>query len=109
MKKEEIGYKCAGIINSKDISGYAPYFGAITTSSYQINHWGTPTEVGHTIFDDRIEFVYTQEKLYIGIEISESRRVFKIIYSCKDGHWHKSERIYGKIIAPQEEQFEFDD
>lgn len=31
----------------------------------------------------------------------------KIIYSCIDGKWNKSEPIYGKIIPTQDEYFEF--
>jgi hypothetical protein len=36
-------------------------------------------------------------------------RVFKIVYSCVDGKWHKSEPIFGKIIPSQSEYFEFED
>ena len=33
--------------------------------------------------------------------------VFKIVFSCIDGKWNKSDRIYGKIIPPSEESYEF--
>jgi hypothetical protein len=36
-------------------------------------------------------------------------RVFKIVYSCVDGKWNKSEKIYGKIIPSQKEYYEFED
>ena len=35
-------------------------------------------------------------------------RIFKIIYSCVDGKWNKSERIYGEIVPAQEEYYNFD-
>ena len=36
------------------------------------------------------------------------RRVFKIVYSCKEGKWNKSERIYGKILPAQNENYYFE-
>jgi hypothetical protein len=36
-------------------------------------------------------------------------RAVKIVYSCVDGKWNKSEPIYGKIIPAQDEYFEFED
>lgn len=35
------------------------------------------------------------------------RRVFKIIYSCQDGKWHKSEPIYGTINPSVKESYTF--
>lgn len=35
-------------------------------------------------------------------------RIFKIVYSCVDGKWNKSERIYGKIVPAREEYYDFD-
>jgi hypothetical protein len=35
-------------------------------------------------------------------------RIFKIVYSCVDGKWNKSEPIYGNIIPAQEEYYDFD-
>jgi len=40
---------------------------------------------------------------------SEHKKVFKVIFSCVDGKWHKSERIYGVIIPASEESYEFND
>jgi hypothetical protein len=36
------------------------------------------------------------------------KRVFKIVYSCVDGKWNKSERIYGKIVPVQKEYYDFE-
>jgi hypothetical protein len=35
-------------------------------------------------------------------------RIFKIVYSCVDGKWNKSEPIYGNIVPAQEEYYDFD-
>jgi hypothetical protein len=37
------------------------------------------------------------------------KRIYKVVFSCKDGKWHKSDEIYGKIIPAQEEYYEFED
>ena len=44
--------------------------------------------------------VYPQQPL--------EERVFKIVYSCKDGKWNKSEPNYGKIIPATDEDYDFD-
>lgn len=72
--------------------------------------WNVPTlecvyEVGETI-----EMIYKQTSQFSrtgGLPPYSDDRVFKIIYSCKDGKWNKSEPIYGKIIPSQDEYFEF--
>jgi hypothetical protein len=35
------------------------------------------------------------------------QRVFKIVFSCIDGKWNKSERIYGKVVAAKLESYSF--
>lgn len=64
-------------------------------------------EVGESIemiFKQTSMFTYT---VYPGLPPEE--RVFKIVYSCVDGKWHKSEPIFGKIIPSQSEYYEFPD
>lgn len=64
-------------------------------------------EVGETI-----EMIYTQTSQYSrtgGLPPYHDERAVKIVYSCKDGKWHKSEPIYGKIIPAQDEYYEFED
>lgn len=36
-----------------------------------------------------------------------ARRVFKIVYSCKGGKWHKSEPVYGTINPSVKESYTF--
>ncbi len=36
-------------------------------------------------------------------------RVYKIVFSCQDGKWNKSEPIYGKIIPAQNESYDFEE
>ena len=64
-------------------------------------------EVGETI-----EMIYTQTSQFSrtgGLPPLYDERAVKIIYSCVDGKWNKSEPIYGKIIPAQDEYFEFED
>lgn len=62
-------------------------------------------EVGETIEMTYIETSNIQ--LTVCPSRPAERRVFKIIYSCKDGNWNKSERIYGEIIPATEETYKF--
>lgn len=58
-----------------------------------------------------VEITYIETAMtYImyGYNDTPPRRVFKIIYSCVDGKFHKSERIYGKIIPATDEMYEFE-
>jgi hypothetical protein len=62
-------------------------------------------EVGETI-----EMIYTQTSQYYrtgGMPPYNDERVIKIVYSCIDGKWNKSEPIIGKIIPAQNEYYEF--
>ena len=77
----------------------------------QNNRWNDPElleveEVGETL-----ELIWKQTSnttlTTFGTYIDKSVRVYKIIYSCIEGKWNKSERIYGKIIPASEEHYEF--
>lgn len=62
-------------------------------------------EVGETI-----EMVYKEVSnvnylVYPSLPIPP--KVYKVVYSCKEGKWDKSEKIYGKIIPAQEESYKF--
>ena len=64
-------------------------------------------EVGETI-----EMIYTQTSQFSrtgGLPPYHDERAVKIVYSCVDGKWNKSEPIYGKIVPAQDEYFEFED
>lgn len=61
-------------------------------------------------YQDHIEMIFKETSMITSMiwpSQSPEVRVFKVIYSCVDGKWHKSDRIYGKIIPAQEESYEF--
>ena len=57
--------------------------------------------------DDCIELIYKQESYVSGNWNFSDSKIFKIVYSCNDGQWDVSERIYGKIIKATKESYEF--
>lgn len=86
-------------------ANYIDYSG--TTATF--NQWGPlefkyATEVGESI-----EMVYTQTANMCNTFSGSSaqKRAVKIIYSCIDGKWNKSEPIYGQILSPQPEKYIF--
>lgn len=61
---------------------------------------------------ESIEMIYTQTSSLSrtgGLPPYHDERAVKIVYSCVDGKWNKSEPIYGKIIPAQDEYCEFED
>ena len=82
-----------------------------STGTLTWNEWNHPVLIKTTEVGESIEMLYeeTSNIVYMGYPSPPlERRVFKIIYSCKNGKWHKSDKIYGKIIPAQEERYEFD-
>jgi len=72
------------------------------------NPWSEPIRIQINEFPDHIEMIYKQTSMIsYGWNNSPEERVFKIIFSCIDGKWNKSEPIYGKIIPKQEEYYDF--
>lgn len=75
------------------------------------NTWNTPIFIKSNEVGESIEFIYTETSM-ITYTVHPSPppevRCFKIVYSCKDGKWNKSDRIYGEIISAQDESYEFD-
>lgn len=65
-------------------------------------------EVGETIEMIYKETLNSNYSHTIYFNSLPEERVFKIVYSCVDGKWNKSERIYGEIIPAQEEYYDFD-
>lgn len=55
---------------------------------------------------DSIEFVY-KEVPAVSTTADTQARVFKIVFSCIGGKWHKSDRIYGEIIPAESERYVF--
>lgn len=76
-----------------------------------LNTWKYPIRIEVKEYFDYIEMIYKETSM-IQLAIYPLRtpeeRVFKIIFSCVGGKWHKSERIYGKIIPSQNESYIFD-
>jgi len=66
--------------------------------------WSAPERLEVNEIGDTIEMIY-KEVSAVTYTVYPSRppqeRIFKIIYSCKDGKWDKSERIYGKEIKKE--------
>ena len=99
----------SGAMTSLKFSGSS--FSLNAGSGYHISWWNPmvfkeANEVGETI-----EMIYTQTSQYSRTALPPYRdeRAVKIIYSCVDGKWNKSEPIYGKIVPAQDEYFEFED
>ncbi len=80
-----------------------------TISTSSDNLWSLPVRVAVNEFHDRIEFIYKQTyMLSTGMRWQPaSERVYKIVFSCVDGKWHKSEIIFGEIVPATEEQYTF--
>jgi len=75
-----------------------------------LNPWGYSELVKFNEYPDHIEVLYKQQRLINSWPCPvDTERVYKIIFSCKDGVWHKSDPIYGKIVPAQSEYFEFED
>lgn len=86
-------------------------FGSSGTSS-QSNMWNTPIFKEVNEVGESIEMIYIQTSSFSrtgGLPPYHDERAVKIVYSCIDGKWNKSEPIYGKIIAAQDEYYEFED
>jgi len=87
------------------------YLGMTGTTTAFFNQWNCPERVSVREVGDTIEMIYTEVSnvtLAVYPPRPPARRVFKIVYSCKDGKWNKSEKIYGEIIPSQDEEYEFE-
>lgn len=61
--------------------------------------------------ENSIELVYKQTSMFQSTTYPSKppeQRIFKIIFSCKDGVWHKSKPIFGKVVPAQEETYKFE-
>jgi len=73
--------------------------------------WSEPELVDVDEGENYLALTYTQAMVSSfysytpNIHIDNERRVYKIIYSCRGGKWHKSDKIYGKIIPPTKEAY----
>jgi len=83
-----------------------------TTGTSTFNTWNHPERIEVREVGETIEMIYKQTSsiYFTGIIPScPNERLFKIVYSCVDGKWNKSEPIFGKIIPAQGEYYEFED
>ena len=81
-----------------------------TTVSSLNTYWSIPGRVEVNEVGESIEMIYKQTSMisyaiYPGVPPQE--RVYKIVYSCVDGKWNKSEPIHGEIIPAADEYYEF--
>ena len=94
------------------ISSYGASYSNSITALTNSKTWNDPIFKEVNEVGESIEMIYTQtSSVYAkwGLPPYEDERVMKIVYSCVDGKWNKSEPIYGKIIPAQGEYYEFED
>jgi hypothetical protein len=72
-----------------------------------MNQWANPQLVQTIELQESIELVYKQDSLMSNNWGSLPSRVYKIVFSCIDGKWNKSEPIIGQIMSAQDEHYEF--
>lgn len=71
----------------------------------------TQSELMDTIvYDDRVELIYKETEMFAftanPVQYPEPK-VYKVVYSCKKGKFHESERIYGHYLKPSGEGYSF--
>lgn len=82
-----------------------------TGCSHSFGLWSNPQRIEVNEIGETIEMIYKETSQIVASYYPFPRpeeRVFKIVYSVVDGKWHKSERIYGKIIPEQAECYIFE-
>jgi hypothetical protein len=83
----------------------------VSGTSTTINSWGFPKRVDVIEKVDCIEFIYKETSM-ITLTVYPSpqpaERVFKIVFSCVDGLWNQSDKIYGDIVEKSEEYYIFE-
>jgi len=72
-----------------------------TSTTTFINQLGEATLVETNVLEDSIEMIYEETSNIISSVypiLTPEKIHFKIVFSCVDGKWNRSERIYGKKI-----------
>jgi hypothetical protein len=93
------------------ISAVQPNYIDYTSITSSASFWGYPEQLEVNEVGESIEIIYKEtSNVYRtgGLPPYNDSRIFKIVYSCVDGKWNKSEPIYGKIVPAQEEYYDFD-
>ena len=109
--KPELNAETGNISCSDELIGIATLGGPISVTSTESYCTSYTVSLYDSILIDTIvkenfiELVYKEVSIWNGLD----NRVYKIVYSCLDGKWHKSDRIYGEIIPKQviEETYKF--
>ena len=110
--KPELNAETGNISCSDELIGIAtlggPISGTISPESYYTSCTVSLYDsflIDTIVKENSIELVYKEVSIWNGLD----NRVYKIVYSCLDGKWHKSDRIYGEIILKQviEETYKF--
>ena len=70
--------------------------------------WGVPVLVDVIKGNDYVCLIYKQESSMIYCSGYRETRAIKETYSVVDGKW-KVDVVYGKVIPPQDETYEFDE
>ena len=87
--------------------------GTLNGTLTNINTWHPAQRVSVKECAESVEMIYKETSMgnYTGIYpiLPKEERVFKIVYSCINGKWNKSDRIYGNIIPAQDEEYKFED
>lgn len=86
--------------------------GTLNTGTFTYNSWNNPERIEVREVGESIEMIYKQTSSFSrtgGIPPYHDERLYKIVYSCVDGKWNKSEPIYGKIIPAKDESYQFED
>jgi hypothetical protein len=80
------------------------------TGTVAFNQWSNPERIKVIEVGESIEMIYKQTSMIYnsgGFNNRPNERIFKIVFSCVDGKWNKSEPIFGKIVPAAEETYEF--
>jgi len=106
-------YKHLGEITAEGFiySGDVDVSSSGTVTQSNLNTWSTPDRIGVIENGDSIEMIYKEiSTVFYTVYPSPppEERVFKIVFSCVDGKFNKSEPIYGEIEQATEETYIFE-
>lgn len=105
-----INFPNTGSTGSIHTNGTSTSIHTTGTGTSHLETWSYPERVEVNEVGESIEMIYKQTSMLtytVYPSPPPEVKVFKIVYSCVDGKWNKSEPIYGRIIPAQNEYFEF--
>ena len=97
-----------GEINIGEGSGITLSSNFISTGTISYDSWGVPFLVDVLKGNDYVCLIYKQESSMTYCSGYRETRAIKETYSVVDGKW-KVDVVYGKVIPPQDETYEFDE